>query len=1041
MKRHKNYALAQWLAAGCLAVFAVLLSVGVTAQELTEQAALSYGAPVNALLKKGELHRYPLMLASGQYAQVEATAKSGDITTELTTPDGKKLMKLRAVVGNLGKSVAVVAEETASYYVKIAARYPDKEDVRYEVRIAELRDSTSADRARCRGEYLFAEGEEIYDQRIKAGYLAAIEKYQASLPHWREAKDWYGEALAVETTGEAWVHLGEYQKAVAAFEQTLPLLQKAERTTKALSLEAKTVNNLGVIYDAQYNKQKAMLNFLQAVALYRQLNNRRAEAVCMRNIGNIYTQTGQPEEALKWIGQAYSIIQTLNSKELQADTLFSRGAAWHFHGKYLQAVEDYKTCLALWQALPHSDGKQGETLMNLAATYIEMQQPQAALELLNEALPLLRKVGNPRYESFTLQRLGDAWRLLGQLDKALECYQQAQTLRQGLSERIQEAFTTSKIAQLELLRSNYSEALFQSNRALEIVDQVRQGYASHILGASYSSSTHHYYAEHIVVLLQLHRKQPAAGYDQQAFQTSERAHARALLESLSDLGSNLRAAVPANLIEREAALQKAIDQKVSDRDKTARAAASPLRSAKLQGLENELRELMNESDQLQGQIRASNPHYAALLQPQPLSLMEIQQQVLTDDSILLEYFVAQDRLYLFALTRATRNPLQVIEIPDKAEIEKAAEFFKRRKFESASDLRLRFSYENPEFTSTVQLLSQKLLVPVKSLLKQRKIQIVSDGALQHIPFAALPEPNKTVGIPPRQKRAAGNRTPPLIPLIAEHEITVLPSASTVAWLRKAAANRPPAAGLIAVIADPVFSASDERMTGAPLRRETSSAIAQRFRNAPDLAQALRDLGGESERGTLNRLPASRSEAQVIAKLAPEKSLVALDFDASRETVMSGLLGKYRYLHFATHAYVDDVYPGLSWLAFSQIDRQGNEQPGYLRLNDIYQLRLSADLVVLGACRTGLGKQLRGEGMISLTRGFMYAGVPQVMVSLWDVPDQETAQLMAEFYRNLLKLKLPPGEALRKAQAKLWKEGPSQAPFFWAAFTLQGDPGF
>jgi CHAT domain-containing protein/tetratricopeptide (TPR) repeat protein len=1038
MNQHTKYALTQWCKPVSLVIFATLSITNTFAQQPTEKPALTYNVPVISRLSKGEIHRYPLRLTAGQYTQVEATAKSGDITIELTKPDGKKLIKLRAVNGNLGKSVAAVAEETASYYLNIAARYPDKENVAYEVQMAELHDATSADRARCQGEYIFAEGEEIYDQRTKEGYLAAIEKYQASLPYFREAQDLYGEALAVEATGEAWYYLSEYQQAISAFEQTVPLLHKAEQTTKTLSLEAKTVNNLGAIYDAQYNKQKAMLNVLQAAALYRQLNNPRAEAVCLGNLGAIYTQTGQPEEALKWCDQALSILKELGDKRNEAIILNIRGAAKSFQELYQQAIKEQEASLEIWRELGDT-GKQGWTLTNLAANYIEMGQPQVALELLNEGLPLIKKSGNRRDEGHTLHRLGDAWRLLGQPDKALEYYQQAQALRQVLNERIQEAYTTSKIAQTELLRGNYSEALFQSNRALEIVEQVRQGYASPVLGASYSSSTHHYYAEHIALLLQLHQKHPVAGYDIQAFQASERAHARALLSSLTDLGSTLRAAVPTELIERETALQKNIDHKVRERDKAARVLAPSTPNVKLQGLENELRQLLTESDQLQGQIRASNPRYAALLQPQPLNPTQVQQQVLTDDSVLLEYFVAQNRIYLFALTRANKNALQVVEIPDKARIEKAAAFFKRRKFESAKELQFRFSYQNPEFIETVQLLSEKLLAPVKSLLVRRKIKIVSDGALQHIPFAALPDPNKSTGEATLPKRNTGNRAVSIAPLIINHEINVLPSASTVAWLRKTTANRPPTSGVVAVIADPVFSAGDERVKGTQSPQEKSSVIAQRFRNAPDLEQALRDAGGEAELSDLIRLPASRAEAQAIARIAPSKSLIALDFEASRETVMGEVLSNYRYLHFATHAYVDDVYPGLSWLALSQVDRKGQEQSGYLRLNDIYQLRLNADLVVLGACRTGLGKQLRGEGIIGLTRGFMYAGVPQVMVSLWDVPDRETVQLMTAFYQHVLKMKLPPGESLRKAQVKMWKNGQTRTPFFWAAFTLQGDP--
>src|SRR5262249_21851606 len=264
-----------------------------------------------------------------------------------------------------------------------------------------------------------------------------------------------------------------------------------------------------------------------------------------------------------------------------------------------------------------------------------------------------------------------------------------------------------------------------------------------LLGASYSSSTHHYYADHIALLLKLHALDSAAGYDVQAFQTSERAQARALLESLSDIGNNLRADLPAALTERETALQKGIDRIIGEQDKVARTTLSAARNARLQEFANELRQLATQMDELQGQMRVSNPRYAALLRPEPLSPAEIQRQLLSPDSLLLEYFVAEDRLYLFALTSESEKALQVFEIPDKAAIEKSAEFFQRKKFESAGEMQRRFSYQNQEFAENVQFLSDTLLAPVKPLLQKRKIWIVSDGGLQRIPFAALPDPRKT----------------------------------------------------------------------------------------------------------------------------------------------------------------------------------------------------------------------------------------------------------------------------------------------------------
>src|SRR5882672_518242 len=208
MIRRAKYQLTKFVVPVCLAALAARGMVGVAAQEQAERPPLNYDAPVTDRLSKGETHRYPLMLTAGQYAQVEAKALSGNITLELTAPDGRKLMKMKASNGNPeGASVAMVADETASYFVKITAMDPEKDGVEYQARMSELRLAKDADRARCQGEHLFAAGEEIYDQRTKEGYLAAIEKYQAALPHYEEAGDWFGAARAVGTMGRSYYRL------------------------------------------------------------------------------------------------------------------------------------------------------------------------------------------------------------------------------------------------------------------------------------------------------------------------------------------------------------------------------------------------------------------------------------------------------------------------------------------------------------------------------------------------------------------------------------------------------------------------------------------------------------------------------------------------------------------------------------------------------------------------------------------------------------------------------------------------------------------
>jgi CHAT domain-containing protein len=189
---------------------------------------------------------------------------------------------------------------------------------------------------------------------------------------------------------------------------------------------------------------------------------------------------------------------------------------------------------------------------------------------------------------------------------------------------------------------------------------------------------------------------------------------------------------------------------------------------------------------------------------------------------------------------------------------------------------------------------------------------------------------------------------------------------------------------------------------------------------------------------LPRLAFTRDEAKaILAVVRPGSGMEAMDFDASRKRAISGELARYRVVHFATHALVDNIHPELSGLVLSLVDQRGKPVDGFLGLQDIYNLDLSADLVVLSACQTALGKQINGEGMIGLTRGFMYAGASGVMATLWNVNDFATAKLMAHFYKAMEQDGMTPAQALRQAQLALWEARPTSAPYYWAGFILQG----
>jgi CHAT domain-containing protein len=189
----------------------------------------------------------------------------------------------------------------------------------------------------------------------------------------------------------------------------------------------------------------------------------------------------------------------------------------------------------------------------------------------------------------------------------------------------------------------------------------------------------------------------------------------------------------------------------------------------------------------------------------------------------------------------------------------------------------------------------------------------------------------------------------------------------------------------------------------------------------------------------DRLPVSRREAELITALAPRgQSLKALDFAASRATAAGGELSRYQIVHFATHSLLNNQHPELSGIVLSLVNERGEPQDGFLRLHEIYNLKLDADLVVLSACETALGKEINGEGLVGLTRGFMYAGAPRVVASLWKVGDSATAELMRRFYRDMLMGGMRPAAALRAAQVSMWKERQWAAPFYWAGFVIQGE---
>jgi CHAT domain-containing protein len=524
--------------------------------------------------------------------------------------------------------------------------------------------------------------------------------------------------------------------------------------------------------------------------------------------------------------------------------------------------------------------------------------------------------------------------------------------------------------------------------------------------------------------MRLHQLHPSEGFDAAALAASEKSRARSLLELLAEANAEIRQGVDSQLLERERQLRVVIADKA---ERQTRMLSGKHTDEQAKAPATEIDALTTEYEQVVARIRETSPRYAGLTQPLPLDLKQIQTEVLDRDTLLLEYSLGEDRSFLWAVSQNSINSFglqkrEVLEAAARRFYEVLTERNRVVKNETPEQRHLRLDRSDAEYADAAKALSDLLLQPVASQLGAKRLLIVGEGLLQYVPFAGLP-------IPVDQKTYQADQG--YRPLVLEHEIINLPSASVMAVLRREVTGRKPAPKTLAVLADPVFQSEDPRIGGV----DKSPSVTAQDDSSTDTYRSAKESGLDG----FVRLRFTRQEANEITKFAtPEKRLEALDFVASRATATSPELGQYQILHFATHGLINTQNPELSGMVLSLVNEKGQPQNGFLRLYEIYNLKLGADLVVLSACQTALGKEVKGEGLGGLARGFMYAGAPRVVASLWQVDDRATAQFMKRFYEEMLGHGLRPAAALRAAQVSMQSDKRWSAPHFWAGFTLQGE---
>jgi CHAT domain-containing protein/Tfp pilus assembly protein PilF len=1051
------------------------------AQEQSSVHTLAVGQPVAREMRGGDEHTYQVTLSAGQYARVVLEQKGIDVVLALFGADGKPLLEVdNNLSGTSGlEVVSLVAEVSGTYRFNVHALEKGASPGRYEVRIEDLRVATDADRIRMAAERSYVAAAQLQAERTGESRRKAIERYGEALRLMRDAGDRRGEAMTLTNIGSIYNLLGDPQKAREHLDEALTVWHAVgDRHLEALTLsmnggvyyalgephkalecynlalpvmravgdqkgEARTFTQIGAVYRLLTEPQKALDHFAQSLPLYRAVGDRRNEATVLNNMGTVYYLVGESQKAFHYFDQALLTARAAKDRRVEAVTLSNIGNVYNQLDKSDKALQHLEPALALAREIgdPRAEAP---ALTHAGTAYSNKGDHAKAVEYLERALKLRVAVSDRQGEANTLNHLGRAFDLWRQPQKALEYYDKALPIWQTVGDRNGEVAALYGLARAELKRDDLLRASERTEAALTIINTVRTKVTSRDLRASYFASVQDLYKLHIDLLMRLHRRQPASGFDVAALKAYEQARARSLIDLLAESSADIRQGVDPALLARERSLQQMLN---AEAERQMRLFGGQHTEESVRAVRRKIEELLTQLLAVEAELKARSPRYAALTQPAPLGLTEIQTAVTDDATLLLEYSLGEERSYLWAVTATSFSSY---ELPPRAVIEAAArrcyELLTARnryvKFETADEKRERVQRADADYPQAATALSQMLLGPVAAQLGQKRLLVVPDGALEYLPFAALTVPGQTVTAHPQGARRSSPA--PFVPLMVQHEVTSIPSASTLAVLRRELEGRAPAEKVVAVFADPVFDKADERITGESTSRGSGLNRTAPVADPAEMTRAwdVQDAAQSSDGATaLPRLPYTRQEAEAILALAPPMGRkAALGFEANRAAAMSDDLSKYRIIHFATHSFLDSMHPQLSGVALSMLDRQGKRQEGFLRAHEVFNLRLGAELVVLSGCRTGLGKEVKGEGLYGMTRGFMYAGSKRVLVSLWDVQDLATARLMSDFYRGLLGPKRPhAAAALRAAQIATWREGRWQAPYYWAGFVLQGEP--
>ncbi len=964
---------------------------------------------------------YQFTAGADAAVRLEIDQLEGDLTATIRGADDNLILSFDTPVDDdAPERPCIVTEAAGRFRLDLKTDAPQG---RATVGLTALRTATAEDHACAKA----AQGFMVALEQLKEGNSRQVARaFEAAADLWRTAGDPFSEAMARRSGARVWRDLGEHSIAEEQLEMALFSARQAandylevsilnrlgvvrlwrsdleaaesaldealtlSRSRTNLPAEATALNNLALVEQARGRTRAAVRRLRQAEAIQRTLEEPSSLALTLHNLAFNLALRDHLQDALTILDEAEQLALASGAELIRVECLLTRGWIHRLQGRPELALKPIQDVLQFWQDLGNVTG-QAVALDRLGTVLRETGDFQGAAIAYTQSLEIVPSSARAADLAPTMMGLGCLYEESGDLAKAQHWLDKARTAFQDADDPLSLAHLEYCLSLLAESNGKLAEAIRHSGRAMKIVEDLKV--VERLQGARHRPIWlwQDYAEQHTAQRLALSEAQGDPVQLELALSTADYARARSLQEMIWETQLSER-----QEDKREQALHQQLLELV-----TRRAASTPRRAETEaeteEQFERQVTALLLELADLQEDQRSWQQRLGDLPVPRPSPVAEMR-QLLGPGEVLLRYFLAESESFLFVLDS---HSLKVTRLPSRRVLEAYAVALHRA---------LRSSARDPELANLLARSTAKQLLPDGVLAESTStLVVVPDGALHYVSFAAL--------IP---SSGASDET-----LAERLTLRYLPSAGVGLALLHRAEQRTPAPKMLAMVADPVFSELDER-----LQAEATS---------PPMGSSVRGITPERlPSGVLPRLPYTAAEAEGILALLPSSECLSfLGFAAEKETVLTPALRQYRILHFATHAFVDERFPEFSGLVLSRRRADGAEVDGNLYLQDIFSLRLHADLVVLSGCQTALGRKVRGDGLLSLTRGFFSAGASQVLVSLWSVDDRATAALMVEFYRALLTERLPAAEALRAAQQRLRSQPQWQAPYYWAPFVLQG----